>query len=106
MSLKTFLAWIIVGCAAAVIVRESRDRTSQYLAIAVLAVGVLEIIHSRGRFVRFLARLQEAGTVLAFSTLVLGLVLLVRVRDRTFAGILVFAGVLLLVLDLRIVTRL
>ena len=88
------------------IVRESKDRTTQYLAIATFAFGVLEILYSRGRLVRFFARLQEAGTFLAFASLVLGLILYVRARDKTFPVVLVFCGVLLLLLDMKFIKRL
>jgi hypothetical protein len=106
MSLQILLACVTIVASVGVILREAKARGNQLLAVATLAIGILQVIHSRGRLVRYIARLDEAGTALAFASLVIGLVLYVRMRDKTFSVLLVFAGALLLLLDLELIERL
>jgi len=106
MSLTSLLAYVTIAASVGVILRESKDRGSQMMGIATLALGILLAIHAQGRFVRFISRLEDTGTVLSLATLVLGLVLYVRARDKTFAALLAFSGALLLLLHLDVVAAL
>jgi hypothetical protein len=106
MSLTNLMAYTIIAASIVLIVRESKNRGAQYLAIATLALGILQVLHARGRLFRFLTRLQEAGTALAFVTLLIGLILFVRVQDKTFPVLLVVAGAVLLLVDLDLLESL
>jgi uncharacterized membrane protein len=103
MDLLTFLACVVIGASLVVIFREGGERSVQYLAIATLVVGVLELIYAGGRLARFLSRLSDAGLVLFGIGVILALVLYVKMREKSFAMILVVASALQILVEFRVI---
>jgi hypothetical protein len=92
MPLTTLLSLLVMGCALVIVFRSGNQKAAQYLAILALALGGLTISVEKG-WAPIPAGWHPAITVPALAALV-GLVVFVRLQEKSFALVLVFAAAL------------
>ncbi len=94
MALTTLLSLLVMGCALVLLFRgtDRSDRGGQYLAVLALALGAIAAAVEAGWLP--VPPAWRPRLLAAAGTVVVGFLLLVRLRDRAFAFLLVFAAAL------------
>ncbi|MBI3848285.1 MAG: hypothetical protein HY292_26925 [Planctomycetes bacterium] len=103
MDLLTFLAITVIVASLIVIFRGGDEKGAQYLAIGTLVVGVIELIYAGGRLTRFVSRLSDAGLIVFCVGALLALILYVKLKEKSFAMVLVVAAALQILVELRVI---
>ena len=102
MALQTLLCFLLVGGALVIIFRSAESKMAQYLAIGIAVIGALEFLHRTERI-----RLRFGGSntllILSGAAAVLSLICYVRLKEKSFAMLLITAAVLQILIELRFV---
>jgi hypothetical protein len=103
MDLLTFLAFTVIVASLIVIFRGGDEKGAQYLAIGTLVVGVIELIYASGRLTRFVSKLSDTGLVVFGVGALLAVILYVKLKEKSFAMVLVLASALQLLVELNVI---
>ncbi len=103
MDLLTFLSAMVIGASLVLIFRGQDEKGAQYIAIGTLVIGVIELIYAGGRLTRFISRLSDTGLIVFAIGAVLALILYVRMKEKSFAMVLVVASALQVLVELGVI---
>ena len=103
MDLLTLLSLLVIGGSLVVIFRSGAEKGTQYIAIGALVVGVIELIYSWGRLTRIISRLSDTGLIVFGIGALLALILYVKMKEKSFAMLLIVASALQLLVELRLI---
>ncbi|HET6204061.1 MAG TPA: hypothetical protein VFI25_14820 [Planctomycetota bacterium] len=104
MALTTFLSLLVMGCALVVVFRYPYDRGAQYLGVLALALGAAAVAVER-RWLPFPAAWHPRFTLPA-AAVVVGLLLFIRLQERSFALLLLFGASLQALVGANLVNEL
>ena len=92
MALTTLLSLAVMGCALVLIFQSLEEKGAQYLAILALTLGALALAVQED-WIPMPSRWHPLVTLPAVAALV-GLIVFVKLADKSFALVLVFAAAL------------
>ena len=104
MDLASFLHYALIGAGVVVIFRNFDERTSQYLAVICVALSALVLFAGAG-YIPFPSS-WRVEVVFPAAEGILGLIILVRIAERSFALLIVALAALQVLIQTRVIQSL